>query len=52
MSKTLRALGLALALLSTGCASQGSNRADDAAETAGAVVLEIFKGLAGWAIIP
>ncbi len=52
MSMTLRALGLALCLLSAGCASPGSNRADNATETAGLAVLEALKFLADWSIIP
>lgn len=53
MSRTLRALGLALCLLgAAGCASPSSNRADDVPETVAAVALAIFTGLAGWTVIP
>ncbi len=55
MPKTLRALGLTLALLGAGCASTGSpnnSRSFDAAEAAGMSALEAFKFFAGWVYIP
>ncbi len=55
MSKTLRALGLALCLFGAGCAGTGSpsnSRAEDAAEVVGMSALEAFKFFAGWVFIP